>query len=117
MAECLVVEGRLSEEGCRRKAGGGGSVGGGEHVTMSCLAGRSECVVWGFLCSAPTRKQISETNYLASSVVARLRLVHMVLLPKKIPVVGMQEIGCPCRPFIHGSALCEFRRTSGMPAR
>ena len=38
----------------------------------------------------PTRKQTSETDYLASSVVAHLRLVRVVLLPKKIPVVGAE---------------------------
>jgi hypothetical protein len=84
---------------------------------MYCLAGRPEYVVWGSIYSAPTRKQISETNYLAPSVVARLRLVRVVLLPKKIPIVWIQEIGCPCRSLIHGSALCGFQRSSGMPAR
>jgi hypothetical protein len=49
------------------------------------------------ICSAATRKQISETDYLASSVAAHLRLVHEVLLPKKIPVVGRRRWGVGCR--------------------
>jgi hypothetical protein len=40
----------------------------------------------------PTRKQISETDCLASSAVARLRLVRMVLLPKKILGVGCRQV-------------------------
>lgn len=37
--------------------------------------------------STATRKQISETDCLASSAVARSKLVRVVLLPKKTPVV------------------------------
>ena len=39
----------------------------------------------------PTRKQISETDRLASSAVARVRLVRVALLPEKIPGVECRE--------------------------
>lgn len=62
--------------------------------------------MWPFVCSAPTCKQTSETNRLASSAVAHDEVRYVVvLLPKQIPVVG----GCRKLngPVVHSVAQAE----------
>ena len=84
--------------------------------TMSCqdLAARKSGVV--ILLFWPTRKQTSETNYPASSVVALVEAGTCGIASEEDTGRRLQKVGCPCRPLkscgsqVHG----RVRRSSAM---
>jgi hypothetical protein len=61
----------------------------------------------------PTRKQTSETDYLASSVVALVEAGTYGIASEEDTGRRLQRFGYPCRPFMSGGQLCgRVRRSS-----